>query len=149
MPPLARTLRPLALALALGLAPLAGAHAQRPHTPAAGTPERRLLMDALRVRLQREIGKPMIFRVVTLRVLGNWAYAEVEPRQPDGSPLDWEGTPFAEERREGVLDTNSVALLRRTQGQWRIVQLAIGPTDVAWIPWEEESGAPHALFPYP
>lgn len=147
-----RSIRTLTLALgvALLLTVAAGsAAAQRVHTPAAGSPERRLLMDALRLRMQREIGRPMIFGVLQLRVLGAWAFADVIPRKPDGSPFDWRGTRFEEARRDGVLDDASAALLRRTDGAWRVVRLAIGPTDVAWWGWEKETGAPRAVLPYP
>src|SRR3954451_23758841 len=141
-------IRTLGIALMLGLA-AGGARAQRVHTPAAGSPERRLLMDALRLRMQREIDRPMIFEVQQLRVLGSWAFAEVIPRKPDGSPMDYRGTPFEQARRDGVMDDASVALLRRTNGAWRVVRLAIGPTDVAWWGWEKETGAPRAVLPYP
>lgn len=140
----------LGLALAAALMLAAGhAQAQRVHTPATGTPERRLLMDALRLRMQRELNKPMIFQVQQLRVLGDWAFAEVVPRKPDGSAFDYRGTPFEQEKRDGVLDDASVALLRRVNGAWRVVRLAIGPTDVAWWGWEKETGAPRAVLPYP
>ncbi|HEV7587556.1 MAG TPA: hypothetical protein VGO40_05450 [Longimicrobium sp.] len=138
------------LGLALVLALSAGqAQAQRVHTPAAGTPERRLLMDALRLRMQRELNRPMIFEVRQLRVLGGWAFAEVVPKKPDGSAFDYRGTPMEQRRRDGVLDEASVALLRRVGGTWRVVRLAIGPTDVAWWGWEKETGAPRAVLPYP
>jgi hypothetical protein len=141
-------LRTLAVAAMLSLA--AGhAAAQRVHTPAPGTPERRLLMDALRLRMQRELNKPMIFQVQQLRVVGNWAFTEVTPRKPDGSPFDYRGTRFEEAIRAGAFDDASVALLRRTDGTWRVVRLAIGPTDVAWWGWEKETGAPRAVLPYP
>src|SRR4051794_4345841 len=142
------TMKTLGLALMLALA--AGtAQAQRVHTPAAGTPERRLLMDALRLRMQRELNRPMIFEVQQLRVLGSWAFAEVIPRKPDGSPFDYRGTPMEQRWRDGVLDTSSVALLHRVDGAWRVARLAIGPTDVAWWGWEKETGAPRAVLPYP
>lgn len=138
------------LGLALVLALAAGtAQAQRVHTPAAGTPERRLLMDALRLRMQRELNRPMIFEVRQLRVLGAWAFAEVVPKKPDGSPFDYRGTPMQQAREDGVMDEASVALLRRVGGAWRVVKLAIGPTDVAWWGWDEETGAPRAVLPYP
>jgi len=138
------------LGLALMLALAGGrAEAQRVHTPAAGTPERRLLMDALRLRMQRELNRPMIFEVQQLRVLGSWAFAEVVPRKPDGGAFDYRGTRFEEARRDGVVDDASVALLRRVDGAWRVVRLAIGPTDVAWWGWEKETGAPRAVLPYP
>ena len=141
-------IRGVMLGLLLALAAGRGT-AQRVHTPAAGSPERRLLMDALRLRMQREINRPMIFEVQRLRVLGGWAFAEVIPRKPDGSPFDYRGTRFEQARRDGVLDDASVALLRRTNGAWRVVKLAIGPTDVAWWGWEKETGAPRGVLPYP
>jgi hypothetical protein len=138
----------LALVLLLALAPSALAQA-RPHTPARGTPERQALMDALRGRMRQELGKPMIFEVNELRVVGDWAFAMVIPRKPDGAPFDYSGTPMEEGWREGFVDDASVALLRRERGAWRVVELAIGPTDVAWIGWDEAHGAPRAVFPYP
>lgn len=143
LPALIALLAMVALAWA---APLA---AQQVHTPPRGSPERRLLMDALRVRMQRELRKPMIFEVEHLRVAGAWAFAEVIPQQPDGSAFSYRGTPLEQAWRDGVVDASSVALLHRVGGQWRVVRLAIGPTDVAWIPWQQETGAPRAVFPYP
>lgn len=139
--------RMLAPVLLLAVATTAQAQ-QRPHTPERGSPERNALMDALREPVQRELGKRVIFEVRELRVLGDWAFADVSPRDPDGSPLDYSGTPMEEAWRDGFVDDGMYAVLRRTNGRWRVLRYAIGPTDVAWIPWQEELRAPRALFPY-
>ena len=145
----AAAIRGLLLAtLLLASARAAGAQG-RPHTPARGSAERQALMDALLETVRRELGKPAIFEVNELRVLGDWAFADVSPRNPDGTPLDYRGTPMEEAQREGVAGDGMYALLRRQNGRWRVVRHAIGPTDVAWIPWEEELHAPRAIFPYP
>lgn len=137
------------LLLALVFAQAAGAQ-PRPHTPAPGSPERQALMDALREPVRRELGKPVIFQVRALRVLGDWAFADVSPRSPDGSPFDFRGTPMEQAWRDGFVDDGMYAVLRRQGGQWRVVRYAIGPTDVAWMGWEAElHAAPRALFPYP
>src|SRR5687768_2333569 len=82
---------------ALLLAFAAGVEAQqRSHTPPRGSPERQALMDALREPVQRELGTPVIFQVRELRVLGDWAFADVSPRNPDGTPLDYSDTPMEE-----------------------------------------------------
>jgi hypothetical protein len=132
---------------------LAGAHAAsaqgRPHSPPRGSPERQALMDALRETVRRELGKPAVFEVRELRVLGDWAFADVSPRKPDGSPFDYRGTPMEEAWREGFMDDGMFAVLRRQDGRWRVVRHAIGPTDVAWIGWDRELRAPRAIFPYP
>ena len=137
----------LALLLAMGIAARAEAQA-RPYTPARGTPERQAIMDALREPLQREMGKPMIFQVGSLKVLGGWAFAEVIIRKPDGSPFDYSGTPYQEAIDAGAFDHTTFALLQRVNGRWRLVRHAVGPTDVAWLGWDD-TGAPHAVFPYP
>jgi hypothetical protein len=139
--------RMLLAVLLLGFAREAGA--QRPHTPPRGSPERQALMDALRGTVRRELGKPAIFEVRELRVLGDWAFADVTPLEPDGSPFDFRGTPMEEAWREGFVDDGMYALLRRRDGRWRVVRHAIGPTDVAWMGWEDELRVPRALFPYP
>jgi hypothetical protein len=139
--------RLLVAVLLLAFAQAAGA--QRPHTPVRGSPERQALMDALRETVRSELGKPAIFHVRELRVLGDWAFADVSPLNPDGSRFDFRGTPMEQAWREGFVDHGMYALLRRQGGRWRVVRHAIGPTDVAWMAWEEELRVPRALFPYP
>lgn len=142
-------LRWLLLALLL-LGSARAAEAQgRPHTPPRGSAERQALMDALRETVRREVGKPAIFEIRELRVLGEWAFADVSPRNPDGTPLDYRGTPMEEAWRDGLVDDGMYALLRRQGARWRVMRHAIGPTDVAWMGWEEELRVPRALFPYP
>ncbi|HEX6040578.1 hypothetical protein [Longimicrobium sp.] len=144
-----RMIRGLLLAVLL-LASASAAGAQtRPHTPPRGSPERQALMDALRETVRREVGRPAIFEVRELRVLGEWAFADVDPRNPDGTPLDYRGTPMEEAWREGMMSDGMYALLRRRDGRWRVVRHVIGPTDVSWIGWDEAFRAPRALFPYP
>lgn len=140
--------RVLVAVLLLAFAATAEAQ-QRPRTPERGSPERQALMDALREPVRREVGKPVIFEVRELRVLADWAFADVSPRNLDGSPLDYAGTPMEEAWRDGLVDDGMYALLRRTGGRWRVLRYAIGPTDVAWMAWEEELNAPRAVFPYP
>lgn len=145
--PVRRLLLPLLL-FAMAIARPAGAQ-QRPHTPPMGSPERQALMDALRETVRRELGKPAIFHVHQLRVLGDWAFADVSLLKPDGSPFDFRGTPMEEAWREGFVDDFTYAVLRRQDGRWRVVRHAIGPTDVAWQAWQEELHLSRALFPYP
>ncbi len=47
----------------------------------------------------------------------------------------------------GLKSNRYVALFARKGGQWTIVVDRIGPTDVAWIGWQEQFGAPAEIFP--
>ena len=136
----------LLLALMIGFA--APASAQRVRTPDRGSPERAAIIDGLRQAVADEIGATLRFEVRDLRVLNGWAFADVSPINPrGGGPYDYAGTSLEEEWREGLMDDGIVALLRLRDGRWRVVEMAIGPTDVAWEGWDEEFGAPPQLFP--
>ena len=140
-------IRPV-LVLALLAAFAAPASAQRARTPERGSAQRTAVIEGLRQAVAREIGDTLRFEVRDLRVLNGWAFADVRPINPRGGGMyDYAGTPLEEEWREGLMDDGIYALLRLRDGRWRVVEMAIGPTDVSWEGWDEEFGAPPALFP--
>ena len=57
-------------------------------TPEPGSQERTAIMDALRPRYETAFGKPIVFKVETLRVAADFAFAVVHPQRPDGSPIE-------------------------------------------------------------
>lgn len=136
-------------------APIPSVQAQT-HTPPRGSPERAAILDAVRDPVQRRIGKPVIFVVRTLRVMGEagvvWAFVAAEPRNPDGSRVDYTGTPFEDAVRAEVFGGLVHALLRRDAGaqggRWRLVTQAIGASDVPYVHWWRRFGAPRAVLPY-
>ncbi len=56
-------------------------------TPAAGSPERAAIMDALRPRYESLFGAPIVFRIVKLRVAAGFAFAVVHPERPNGAAI--------------------------------------------------------------
>jgi hypothetical protein len=121
-----------------------------PGIPAAEAPnpERDAMTAALAPRVQAEIGRPVSFTVTTMRVEDDWGWLVAQPWTPDGTRIDWSQTRYAERAAEGVLDGGGTtyALLRRENGQWRVIDFAVGPTDVAWADWSERHGAPASLM---
>jgi hypothetical protein len=112
-----------------------------------GDPRRQAILDALRIPVSGELGAPIEFVVETLRVDGDFAFAQVSAQRPGGEAIDISRTPYAEAEAEGMFDGPTVvALLRQSGGAWSVVTYAIGPTDVVWEPWSAEYGAPAALF---
>lgn len=134
------------LALAAGFALPASAEAQAVLVPPRGSPLRAALLDAFRASVSARIGGPVEFEVSALRVLRDWAYVSARPRRPGGAPIDWAATPFAEAMRADAMSDLTLGLLRRSGGVWRVVETAIGPTDVAWIDWIARHRAPRAVF---
>jgi hypothetical protein len=56
-------------------------------TPASGSPERKAIMDGLRPTFERVFGKPVEFKVSSLRVASGFAWVVVHPQRPDGAQI--------------------------------------------------------------
>lgn len=107
---------------------------------------RSAILDRAREPVAAALGKPVLFRVGRLGVSGDWAFLHAEMEERDGVPLDYAGTPRADDAAHGAMSRTYVALLHRTGPAWRVVAHAIGPTDVAWADWPTRYGAPPTIF---
>ena len=141
------------------LASCAGFAGDRPPyaTPAAGTSIRKQLMDALRVPVEKHLGQPVIFKVSTLRVAGDWAFFVGTAMQPDGSLVDYrKSAQFRMNPKEtrmdmeaGMLFGGVDALLKRGAGGWKIVAMTYDAGDVHWLDYDTRFGAPHRMIADP
>ena len=77
------------------------------HTPAAGSQERKAIMDGLRG------DQKVVFKVHSLMVHGDWAFVDV-------TPLDDKGKPVAE---------GGASLMHRERGTWKVMDLSVLPED--------------------
>lgn len=81
---------PLALLALMVVALFTGCETTSPttsgvHTPAAGSPERKAIVDATKAALAKQ-GKPgVMVQVPYLKVHNGWAWIQVNPRSADGS----------------------------------------------------------------
>ena len=119
---------------------------EKPHSPPAGSPERAAILDAARAPAERDLGKPVQFVVKQLEVLDAWAFVHARMQSPGGQAIDYAGTPYAEAAEHGLKSSSYAALLQRHGASWTAVTYSLGPTDVAWLGWAEQYGAPQALF---
>ena len=111
-----------------------------------GAPERKAILDVVRVPVERRLGIKVIFEVERLAILGDWAFAEVHPRTEAGGRIDYRRTRYA---RAYVPDLDSdlvLVLLRRSGVSWIVVQEAFLPTDVVWEEWVKTYRLPRRLF---
>lgn len=116
------------------------------HTPKTGSPERKALMDALRLPVEKELGKKVIFKIDHLKVLEEWAFLRGTPQQPNGKAMDYRGTSHQQAIDDGIFDDGICALLKRQGDKWTVITYQIGATDVPWVTWEEEYKAPAGIF---
>jgi hypothetical protein len=135
----------VAAALTVLAAPAAAKNC--PYTPARGSAERARIMDSLREPVMQELKQSVIFVVSRLSVCGNWAFVEAEPQQPGGRPVDWTVGTYADAVADDMCGGYAHALLVKKGGTWRVREHAICATDVPYVTWAEEFGAPAALFP--
>lgn len=105
-------------------------------SPAMGAPERHAIMEAMRPRAETIYGGPVIFKVKTLRVSNGYAYAEVEPERPDGTPYRI--------RRPDWMNAYADALLERGGAQSVLLEFRNGPGDVGYC---DRADIPKSLIP--
>jgi len=105
--------------------------AERSSTPSPGSPERRAILDALRMELGHLAGPDLVFVVGHLKVHTGWAWIHAFPQSHDGRS-----------RYEDVS-----ALLRKQKGRWSVQHLESGGEDCAEELDAGHCGAPAARFP--
>ena len=134
--------------LFLGLILMHSSHAAETiHTPAAGSDERRELLDIARATVERKLGRAGVqFEVQQVRVGEGWGFLYAHMQDAAGGMIDYAGTSLADAAKQGYVSPDYVALLQRAGDGWELRADAIGPTDMVWLAWPDKYGAPHALF---
>jgi hypothetical protein len=103
--------------------------------------QRRAILDAMRPAIERRLGAPVEFVVHRIGVRDGWALVIADPQRPGGGRID--GRRIFGEDFENMDGLTVNAVLRFTGGRWRLVDHAIGPTDVWYC--DPALGVPRAL----
>ena len=140
--------RSLLLLLFIIITAVVAASAQGAYEPEKGSPERKAILDALRVPVERGLKQKVVFVTDNFKVQGNFAFVSGTPQNSSGGDPDYTRTKYAEQYDTGAFDNNFFALLKKTAGKWRVATFAIGCTDVCYAYWWREHRAPKAIFPY-
>jgi hypothetical protein len=90
--------------------------------------ERKAVLDALRPRVEARLGPDIEFVVQVIRVENGWAFLMADPQRKAGKPID--GKRIFGEEFENMDGLRVDAVLRRTDGRWKVVDWGIGATDV-------------------
>lgn len=83
------------------------------YEPKAGTPDRKAIMDAMRVPVSKQIGEPVEF-TGSVKISGNWARFEGNVGTKSGKPPKKEDARFD-------LELDFLALLRKENGEWKVL----------------------------
>jgi len=122
------------------------AHAQPILQIGRDSPERKVILDAVRASVERTLGIKVVFVVDRITVFGDWAFASVHPRNEAGNRIDYRRTRIAKDFDPEQDSDLAGALLRRKDAAWSVVEEAFLPTDVYWEEWETKYKLPRALF---
>ncbi len=123
--------------------------AQRVYTPKKGSKQRKAILNALRVPVEKELKQKIIFVVNDFNVSGTWAFVGGEPRsKKTGGMPNYRGTEYQDAIESDVFDNNVFALFRKRGKRWRVVSYYIGCTDVCYATWWKQFKAPKRIFPY-
>ena len=124
------------------------AMSQATYTPEKGSPERKAILDALRIPVERALKQKIVFVADHFKVQGTWAFVSGTPQNAEGGEPDYTRTPDADQVESGAFDHNFFALMRKTAGKWKVTNYALGCTDVCYLDWWRKYRAPKAIFPY-
>jgi hypothetical protein len=126
----------------------AGVSAQTVQTPGEGSVERKAILDTLRKPVEKELKQKIKFVIETLRVQGSWSFVGGVPQSENGSWPDYRATKYQEAIDYEMFDNNIFALLKNTEGEWKVVTYSIGCTDVCYAGWWGDYKTPRGIFPY-
>lgn len=124
------------------------AFAQTVRMPAEESAERGAILDALRKPVEKELKQKIKFVIETLRVQGSWSFVGGVPQGENGRWPDYRATSYQEAIDNEMFDNNIFALLRNTEGEWKLVTYSIGCTDVCYAGWWGDYKTPRGIFPY-
>lgn len=94
---------------------------------APASSQRKAVLDALRPPVEAKVGPNVEFVVQVLRVEGGWAFVMADPQRKGGKPID--GNRYFDDF-DNMDGLRVDAVLQRKGGRWRVVDFAIGATDV-------------------
>lgn len=114
---------------------------EQPGARGAAGPQRKAVLDALRIPIEARLKQPVVFVVSKYAAIGEWAFVIATPKRPDGGEIAWSRTVC-----QGDVSHLVGGLMKRTGEVWAVRAFALCPTDVAWEGWPAEHGAPKELF---
>jgi ABC-type phosphate/phosphonate transport system substrate-binding protein len=116
-------------------------------TTTSESPEQAAVLEALRASIEAKLGQPVVFKVKRITIADNWAFVQGQTVQPNGDAIDYSQTAYKEAVAQGAFDDGFAALLRFEAGAWNVVTFNIGATDVPWVEWPAQYGAPTSVVP--
>jgi len=120
--------------------------AQGTETQAADHPERAAILKALSMPVSKDLKQEIAFSTEKLKVQGNWAFVAGQAKNAAGGEPNWKLTKYQEFIDSGDFEDNLFALLKKTNGKWRVVTYMMNCHDVCYLEWDKKYKAPTAII---
>jgi len=121
------------------------AFAQGTEAPAEISPEGAAVLKALSVPVSKDLKQEITFSTDKLRVQGNWAFVAGQAKNAEGGEPNWKLTKYQEFIDSGDFEDNIFALLKKTNGKWRVVTYMMNCHDVCYLDWDKKYKAPKGI----
>jgi hypothetical protein len=122
------------------------AFAQGTETTAGNSTERAAVLKALSVPVSKNLKQKVTFSTEKLKVQGNWAFVSGQARNAEGGSPNWKLTKYQEFIDSNDFEDNLFALLKKTNGKWRVVTYMMNCHDVCYLDWDKRYKAPKAII---
>ncbi len=124
----------------------ATAFAQGGETARENPPETASVLKALSVPVSRALKQPITFSTDKVKVQGTWAFVSGQAKNANGGEPNWKLTRYQALIDSGDFEDNLFALLRKTNGKWRVVTYMMSCQDVCYLDWDKKYKAPSSLI---
>lgn len=122
------------------------AFAQKAETPAENPTESEAILKALSVPVSKDLKQKVTFSTEKFKTQGNWAFVAGKARNADGGEPNWKLTKYQEFIESGDFEDNLFALLKKTNGIWRVVIYMMNCHDVCYLDWDKRYKAPKEII---
>jgi hypothetical protein len=122
------------------------AFAQNVDTSAKLSAESAAVLKALSVPVSKDLKQKITFSTEKLKVQGNWAFVAGRARNAEGGTPNWKLTRYQEFIDSNDFEDNLFALLKKTDGKWRVVTYMMNCHDVCYLDWPKRYKAPKAII---
>jgi hypothetical protein len=120
--------------LCAGSTPTLSGALAKPYSPKPGSAERKAILDALRVPVQKRAKQQIVFYNVEMRVENGWAWVLAISKDKTGKKMP-------------LGDLMTCGLLRKTNGRWRVLHWGIaGDISVACEAHKKYPKSPRAIY---
>jgi hypothetical protein len=109
-------------------------------------PESATVLKALSVPVSRALKQSITFSTDKVKIQGNWAFVSGQAKNADGGAPNWKLTKYQAFIDSGDFEDNLFALLRKTNGKWRVVTYMMNCHDVCYLEWDKKYKAPSSLI---